>query len=308
MVVDNIQKVLNDALRHGRKYIEEGKVTTYIPELEKVDKEMLGVSIVTSHGKTYHAGDWQEDFTIQSISKTISLIFALEHFGSEIVFSKVGMEPSGDPFNSMAKMETKNQCPSNPFINAGAIAVAGLIANKYEFKDFLGLVRCLCSNDLIDHDENVYISEYNTGMLNRSMAYLMKSNDILEADVEKTLKLYFKMCSIKINTNDLANFASVLANDGIEPRSGIRLIDKSVLKIVKSLMMTCGMYDGSGEFAIRVGMPAKSGVGGGIIAFAENKMGIGVFGPALDSRGNSTGGYNILEYLSKELELHYFSG
>lgn len=307
MVTKNIQQVLNNSLKHGLKYIDQGNVATYIPELKRMDKNMLGVSLMTIDGKSYHAGDWQQNFTIQSISKTISLIFALEQFGPSVVFEKVGMEPSGDPFNSMAKMEMKNQCPSNPFINAGAIAVAGLIANKYEFKDFLGLVRCLCSNDLIEHDENVYKSEYNTGMLNRSMAYLMKSNGILEADVEKTLKLYFKMCSIKVNTQDLANFASVLANDGVEIKSGIRLIDKSVLRIVKPLMMTCGMYDGSGEFAIRVGMPGKSGVGGGIISFADNKMGISVFGPALDCRGNSTGGYRILEYLSKELELHYFS-
>ncbi|WP_425544636.1 glutaminase A [Clostridium malenominatum] len=300
-------EVLNDALEYGRKYINKGNVATYIPELAKVDKNLLGVSIVTMGGKRYHAGDWQHEFTIQSISKTISLIFALEHFGSEYVFSKVGMESSGDPFNSLDKLEIKNKYPSNPFINAGAIAVAGLIADKYEFEDYLVLVRRLCGRDLIEVDKNVYISENETGLLNRSMAYLMKNSGVLDTDVEETLKFYFRMCSIKMNTNDLANYASILANDGVEVKSGIRLIDKSTIKILKSLMVTCGMYDGSGEFAIRVGMPAKSGVGGGIVASAENKMGIGIFGPAIDTQGNSVGGYHILEYLSNELGLHYFS-
>lgn len=306
--MNNIDVVLNNALEYSRKYINEGKVATYIPELAKVDKQMLGASIVTTDGKRYHAGDWQQEFTIQSISKTISLIFALEHLGPEIIFSKVGMEPSGDPFNSMAKLELKSECPCNPLINAGAIAVAGLIADKYKFEDFLKLVRSLCGRDSIEVDENVYRSEDESGMLNRSMAYMMESNGVLQTNVEETLKLYFRMCSIKVNTHDLANYGSILANGGVDPNSGIRLINKSVLKIVKSLMVTCGMYDGSGEFAIRVGMPAKSGVGGGIVASAENKMGISVFGPALDPHGNSTGGYHILEYLSKKLGLHYFSG
>lgn len=307
MEIKNIEKILNDALECSRRYISEGNVATYIPELAKVDKNLLGATIVTTDGNRYHAGDWQQEFTIQSISKTISLIFALEHLGPDMVFSKVGMEPSGDPFNSIVKLETKKY-PSNPFINAGAIAVAGLIADKYEFEDYLALVRNLCGRDSIEVDENVYMSENNTGMMNRSLAYHMKSSGVLDNDVEKTLKFYFRMCSIKINTNDLANYASILANDGVEINSGNRLINKSVLKTLKSLMVTCGMYDGSGEFAIRIGMPAKSGVGGGIIASADNKMGIGVFGPALDAQGNSLGGYHILEYLSKELRLHYFSG
>ena len=304
MSIKNINDILNNALIHGNKYINEGKVATYIPELGKVDKNLLGVSIVTVDGNKYNLGDWQKEFTIQSISKTISLIFALEHFGSEIVFSKVGMESSGDAFNSMAKLETMSVHPSNPFINAGAIAVAGLIVNKYSFEDYMELVFMLCGRDSIEVDNNVYMSENETGMLNRSMAYHMKNSGVLETDVEKALEFYFKMCSIKVNTEDLGIFGSMLANNGVEPITGKQLIDKNIIKIVKSLMVTCGMYDGSGEFAIRVGMPAKSGVGGGIVASSQNKMGIAVFGPALDDKGNSSGGYQILEYLSKELGLH----
>ncbi|MDD2447897.1 MAG: glutaminase A [Tissierellia bacterium] len=307
MKSSNISEVLNDALEHGRKYISEGNIATYIPELSKVDKNFLGVSIVTTDGKEYHAGDWQQEFTMQSISKTISLIFALEHIGADVIFTKVGMEPSGDPFNSIVKLETKSAMPSNPLINAGAIAVAGLIADRYEFEEFLRFVRLVCGRDTIVVDENVYNSENGAGKLNRSIAYLLQSNGVLEADVEKALSFYFKMCSLNINTFDLANYAAILANGGKDVRSGIQLINKPVLQIVKSLMVTCGLYDGSGEFAIRVGMPAKSGVGGGILALAQNNMGICVFGPALDVHGNSTGGYQILEYLSKELDLHYFS-
>lgn len=307
MKIKNINKVLIDSLEYGRKYISQGSVATYIPELGKVSKELLGVSIVTLDGKRYRGGDWQKEFTIQSISKTISLIFALENLGPEIVFNKVGMEASGDPFNSMVKLETKSKCPSNPFINAGAIAVAGLIADKYKFEDYMELVASLCGRDEIKIDENVYISESETGMLNRSMAYHMKNSGVLEGDVEKTLEFYFKMCSVKVNTEDLANYGALLANNGVDIRLGKQLVSKDTMKIVKSLMVICGMYDGSGEFSIRVGMPAKSGVGGGILASAENKMGIGVFGPGLDAKGNSIGGYHILEYLSKELGLHYLS-
>lgn len=307
MRTGNITEILNDALEYGRKYISQGKVATYIPELGKVDKNLLGVSISTLDGKSYHVGDWQNEFTIQSISKTMALIFALEKFGQDLVFSKVGMEASGDPFNSMVKLETKSKYPSNPFINAGAIAVAGLISEKYKFEDYMELVYTLCGRNSIELDESVYLSESKTGMLNRSMAYHMKNNGVIEGDVEKTVELYFKMCSVKVNTDDLANFGAILANNGVAFGNDTQLVSRETMKIVKALMVTCGMYDGSGEFAIRVGMPGKSGVGGGILALAENEMGIGVFGPALDVKGNSTGGYHILEYLAKELDLHQFS-
>ena len=302
-----ISLALHDALKEGRKFIHEGEVATYIPELSKVDKNLLGATIVTKEGETYHLGDWQQEFTMQSISKTISLIFALEHFGEEKVFSKVGMEASGDPFNSIVRLESKNKIPCNPFINAGAIAVAALIANSYRFEDYLNFVRKICQRDDIEVDENVYNSENRTGSLNRSMAYMMENSGIIENDVEDVLEFYFKMCSVKVNTNDLANYAVLLSNNGVSPNSNIKLIDNSVLKIVKSLMVSCGMYDGSGEFLVRVGIPAKSGVGGGIIAPVQDKMGIAVFGPSLDPQGNSIGGYKILEYLSNSLDLHYFS-
>lgn len=301
MNTPNIESILLESLDYGKKFINDGNVATYIPELGSVNKNLLGASIITADGKTFHAGDWKHPFTIQSISKVVSLIFALEKFGPEIVFSKVGVESSGDPFNSIARLETKSKYPSNPFINAGAIAVSGLIANNYSIEDFLDFMCDICNMDSFCIDENVYSSELKTGSLNRSLAYYLKSCDIIEGNVEDILKFYFKICSIKVNTYELAVLSNLLATNYNNN------ISKETLKITKSIMMTCGMYDGSGEFAVRVGMPAKSGVGGGIIASCENKMGIAVFGPSLDSNGNSIAGYHVLEYLSKKLELHSFN-
>ncbi len=305
MNTPNIESILLESLDYGKKFINNGNVATYIPELGSVDKNLLGATIITSGGKTFHAGDWKHNFTIQSISKVISLIFALEKFGPEIVFSKVGVEASGDSFNSIARLETKSKYPTNPFINAGAIAVSGLIANNYSIEDFLDFMCDICGQDSFCIDENVYLSECKTGSLNRSIAYYLNSNNILEGNVEEILKFYFKICSIKVNTYQLAVLSNLLATNSSNKCSNH--ISKETLKITKSIMMTCGMYDGSGEFAVRVGMPAKSGVGGGIIASCENRMGIAVFGPSLDSNGNSIAGYHILEYLSKKLELHSFN-
>lgn len=302
-----ISLTLNQALEEGRKYTVEGDVATYIPELGKVDKNLLGATIITNEGNSYNVGDFEYEFTIQSISKTIALIFALERFGQERVFKKAGMEASGEPFNSIVRLETKDIKPSNPFINAGAIAITSLIGQKYVFEDFLEFVRNICGRDSIELDENVFISEKKTGHRNRSLAYMMKNSGIIENEVDEVLDFYFKMCAIKVNTTDLAQYAVVLANNGKMPNSKIQLVDNSTLRIVKSLMVVCGMYDGSGEFFLNVGMPAKSGVGGGIVACSQGKMGIAVFGPSLDTRGNSIGGVKILEYLSEKLNLHQFS-
>lgn len=303
--MESIEIVLAEALEYGRNYINEGNVATYIPELAKVDKNLLGATIMTKDGEVFTLGDWDYEFTIQSISKVISLIFAISNISYDLVFEKVGMEASGAPFNSILELETKGY-PSNPFINSGAIAIAGLIAEKYDFDYFLEYVRMLLNKESIEIDEDVYFSEEKTGMLNRSIGYFLKSNEIIKGNVEEVLDFYFKMCSIKVNTYDLSYFSLLLANNGIDSKTNKIIINEDIVKIVKSLMVICGMYDGSGEFAIRVGMPAKSGVGGGIIASSDNKLGISVFGPSLDERGNSIGGYHLLEYLSKKLDLHYF--
>ena len=301
-----IQQTLNEAVEYARKYLKEGHVADYIPELAKVDADKIGASIVTIDGKAYHSGDYTQTFTAQSIAKTISLIYALQTAGKEKVFNHVGVEPTGDAFNSMLKLELKDGKPLNPMINAGAIATVSCVDLETGFDNILKLTRRLCRRDDIVMDEAVYHSEKATGMRNRSLAYFMKSEGLLDGEVEDILDIYFRICSISVNTEDLATYGMILANNGVDPYTGERLVDNSILKIVKSVMVTCGLYDGSGEFAIRVGLPTKSGVGGGMLSVAQGKMGIGVFSPRLDDKGNSVCAYHMLEYLSDKLKLHCF--
>lgn len=302
-----MQELLEQSIIYARTFLPQGKVATYIPMLAQVDPTLLGVCIKTVDGKTYCAGDSKHLFTIQSISKTILLILALQIAGYDKVFSKVGFEPTGDAFNSIVKLETKTPHPLNPMINAGAIAVASCLSGEDRFEQFLQLTRKLCGRANIQLNEAVYYSEKGAGMRNRSMAYFMQSENLLDGDIENLLDFYFKMCSVDVNAEDLSNYGMVLANGGIDPLTGELLVENWILRIVKTLMVTCGLYDGSGEFAIKVGIPSKSGVGGGIVSAVENRMGIGVFSPALDAKGNSIGSYRVLEYLSHELGLHYFS-
>lgn len=304
-----IESTLKDAVEYARSFIHEGHVPTYIPELAKGNPGHLGACVATPDGEFYHYGDWEECFTIQSISKTINLILALQVAGYDRVFSKVGVEPTGDAFNSIVKLETKTLHPLNPMINAGAIATASCCMKEEEpFLKFLTLTRRLCGRDSIDLDEKVYLSEKHAGMRNRSMAYLMQSDNLLEYEAEDVLDLYFRMCSVSVNTHDLAHYALVLSNNGVDPQTGVELVEGWIVRIVKTLMVTCGLYDGSGEFAMKVGIPAKSGVGGGIMGSVERKMGIAAYGLALDPKGNSVGAYRVFEYLSHQLGLHYFSG
>lgn len=304
-----IQHKLEEAMAYARPFMKEGKVATYIPELAKGDANQLGACIATVKGDVFHAGDWQQEFTIQSISKTMSLIMALQSTGYDHVFSKVGVEPTGDAFNSIVKLETRTVHPLNPMINAGAIAVASCCAGaKNSFDDFLALIRRLCKRQSIALNEAVYLSEKQAGDRNRSMAYLMQNDHVLDCPAEEALDIYFKMCSVNVTTQDLANYALLLANNGVDVQTGEQVVEGWIVRIIKTLMVTCGMYDGSGEFAMKVGIPAKSGVGGGIMACVERTMGVAVFSPGLDSRGNSIGAYHVLEYLSHHLGLHYFSG
>ncbi len=302
-----IQQVLDEAMAYASEFTHLGKVASYIPELAKSDPAQMGACIITTDGACYHAGEWQHAFSMQSISKTISLILALQTAGEACVFSKVGVEPTGDAFNSIVQLETKDKRPPNPLINAGAIAVISCIKGENRWERLLSLARRLCGRDSIDIDEAVYRSERSTGMRNRSIAYFMQSEHLIEGDVEEDLDLYFKICSLSVTTRDLANYGMILANDGIEPATRDCLVENGILRIVKTLMVTCGLYDGSGEFAVNVGIPSKSGVGGGIVSAVEGKMGIGVFSPGLDAKGNSVGGYRMLEYISKHLNLHYFA-
>ena len=308
-----LKDALDEALECARPQLHKGEVATYIPELAKGELHDLGACIMTMQGECFHAGDWQKQFTIQSIAKTITLILALKLAGEREVFSRIGVEPTGDAFNSIVRLETKTHFPLNPMINAGAIVAAGCCVehtrNAHDaYEEFLSLTRKLCGSQDICMDEKVYISEKTVGMRNRSMAYFLQGEAVLKCEAEEAVDLYFKMCSTLANTKELAHYALVLAGNGKCPSSGEVLVEDWMVRIVKTLMLTCGMYDGSGEFAIKAGMPGKSGVGGGIMASVENKMGLATFGPALNSKGNSVGGLIIIEQLSQILGLHLFSG
>ena len=304
-----MEKLLKEIIDKNIKFTDKGKVADYIPALAKANKNDLGVCVIDMDNNIYTAGVYQKKFTIQSISKTIALMLAIMDNGEE-VFKKVGMEPTGDAFNSIYKLEMEEMAkPLNPMINAGAIAVSSMIKGR-DFEEKVDRVLSLfkkisCNNDLMINEE-VYLSERETGNKNRAMGYLLKDMGIIDGNVEEALDVYFKQCSIEMNCIDIANMGLFLANDGIIPKTGEVVVDKHISRIIKTFMVTCGMYNSSGEFAIRVGVPAKSGVGGGIMAAVPHRMGIGIYGPALDKRGNSVAGLKVLESLSKELDLSIF--
>ncbi|HKL41392.1 MAG TPA: glutaminase A [Clostridia bacterium] len=305
----SLNELVEEIIEESKIYIENGNVATYIPELGKMDKNILGISITDFQGNIYNAGCTDVKFTLQSISKPIVLLLALLENGEE-VFNKVGMEPTGDPFNSMIRLETFDTGkPLNPMINAGAITVASMIKGPNlmeKVNKVLNLIRLLANNDDIKINDKVFQSELRTGHRNRAIAYFLKDNGIIEGNVDDALALYFKQCSVEVTTQDLANIAMVLANDGIDFKTNRRLIPSHYANLVKSLMLTCGLYDHSGEFASIVGFPAKSGVSGGILGVAPRKLGIGVIGPALDIKGNSIAGVKVLEKLSNVLDLNIF--
>jgi glutaminase len=304
-----IQQILIDALDFTREEGYKGKLPNYIPELENADPRHLGAGIMSTEGQFYSAGDWEQEFTMQSIAKVIILILALQTRGEEKLFKRVGMEPSGDAFNSFRGLSEEPFIPFNPMVNAGAISTAACCIKKEieTYPEFLKLARKLCGNSEIKLDEAVYESESQAGTRNRVMASMLRGAGILRKKADVTLDFYFMACSTLVNTKDLAHLALVLANGGKSPSGKVLLADW-IPPIVKTLMLTCGMYNDSGKFAMKVGMPAKSGISGGIIACAENQYGIATFAPAMNARGSSAGGLKIMQYLSKKMGLHMFSG
>ena len=305
-----MEKILQEVVDTNRKYTNYGQVASYIPELKKAKRDDLGICIIDKNNNVYKAGNCDTKFTIQSVSKTIVLAMALVDNEWQHVFSKVGMEPSGDPFNSIMKLETNDtKKPCNPMINAGAIVTTSLIkGSSLQEKEerMLKFFRRLARNENIGINYDVYKSEKMSGDRNRAMAYLLKNDGFIDGDVEEVLELYFKQCSIEIDAVDLARIGMNLASYGIDVENGERVMSESVSRMVKTFMVTCGMYDASGEFAIKVGIPAKSGVGGGIMASVPNRMGIGVYGPALDKKGNSIAGVKMLQDLSQRMNLNIF--
>lgn len=298
-----MQSIVNEIAQQMVLELDKGKVATYIPQLAQVTPDQFAITVALSNGKTYSAGCAQTLFSIQSISKVFTLTLALGKLG-EALWSRVGREPSGDPFNSIVQLEHEHGRPRNPFINAGAIAVADAIMQGHQPKETLAeiiqFVRFLANDDSISIDEKVARSELDTGSRNASLAYFMASFGHFENPVDLVLGTYFHHCSIAMNTHQLAKAGGFLANNGINPDTGLAVVSPKRAKRINALMLMCGHYDGSGEFAYRVGLPGKSGVGGGILAVAPGKASIAVWSPGLDPIGNSKLGTQALELFASK--------
>lgn len=291
--------------RHARTL--DGEVASYIPELTKGDPDRFGIAVATADGHTYATGHARAPFTIQSVSKPFIYGMALDDRGLDAVVRRVGVEPSGDAFNSIVMDEVHNR-PMNPMVNAGAIACSSMVAGTgfdERLKRVLDTFRAYTGRDL-EIDEAVWRSESATGHRNRAIAYLELSSDMIEGDVDEHLELYFAQCSILVTAADLAMMAATLANGGVNPVTGERALRAENVGNVLSVMATCGMYDWSGEWMLRVGLPAKSGVGGGIIAVLPGQIGVGTFAPRLDEHGNSCNGVRACEDIGREFSLHLF--
>ncbi len=286
----------------------EGKVADYIPELSRADPDWFGVSVVTAGGEAFAFGQADQTFTIQSISKPFVYGLALEMHGRDAVLARIGVEPTGDAFNSIVKLDEKSKRPHNPMVNAGAIAAANLIRDvdaPARLNRMLDMFRRYVGHDVMI-DMGVFTSERATGHRNRAIAHLMRNFSMIGDDIEDTLDLYFKQCSVLVSCRDLAVMAATLANDGVNPLTGERAVEARYIRDVLSVMQTCGMYDFAGEWVYRVGMPAKSGVAGGIIGVVPGKAGIAVFSPPLDEHGNSVRGIKVFIDLAEQFGLHLF--
>ncbi|MGG4490668.1 glutaminase A [Metabacillus idriensis] len=294
----------------AREVTKEGKIADYIPALGEADQGDLSVAIYHVENTCMSAGDIEKSFTLQSISKVLTLALVLMDHGESYVFDKVGMEPTGDPFNSIVKLEThENQRPLNPMINAGALAVTNMIkgSDKEEkLSRFLTFTKELTFNQDIKVCSEIASSEFENAWLNRSLCYYMKKDGIVDGDVEDLIDLYSKQCAVQMHSLDLAKIGAVFALDGKHPQTEKQIIPKDIARICKTFMVTCGMYNASGEFAIKVGIPAKSGVSGGIMGIVPYHFGIGIFGPSLDKKGNSIAGIKLLHLLSEKYELSIF--
>ncbi len=308
-----VQACLEGLLERFRP-LRDGAVATYIPELAKADAEGFGIAIATVDGQVYEVGDSGVAFTIQSVSKPLAYGLALEERGAARVAQAVGVEPSGEAFNSIS-LEPGTGRPLNPMINAGAIAVASLIAGDGSdggagegaaagFERLRRTLSAYAGRELAV-DEAVFASERDTGHRNRAIGHLLRNAGIIEGDPEPALDLYFRQCAVQVTCRDLALMAATLAGGGVHPVSGQRAVAAEVIPSVLSVMTTCGIYDFTGEWVYRVGLPAKSGVGGGVMAVLPGQLGIAVYSPRLDARGNSVRGVAVCAALSAELGLHF---
>ncbi|GEB70986.1 MULTISPECIES: glutaminase B [Pseudoalteromonas] len=307
MPTADYQKVLDEIAHEVRPLLSQGKVADYIPALAEVDPEQFSIAIYTTNGETICAGDCSKRFTIQSVSKVMTLTMALQRYGDEL-WHRVGKEPSGTAFNSLTQLEFEKGIPRNPFINAGAIVTCDALYSRLSAPrhSMLETFRLLSGNSTIVIDKKVANSEYEFRHRNAAMAHLMKSFGNFENDVDDVLWSYFNFCSIELNCVELAKAYNFLANKGIDFSSGKRVLSSRQNKQLNSLLFTSGLYDAAGDFGYRVGMPGKSGVSGTILAVLPGKFTVAVYSPGLNSFGNSVAGIAALELLSKKLDISIF--
>jgi glutaminase len=287
--------------------LTDGNVAAYIPELSRADPDDFAVCLVTADGRTFEAGNYDKPFTIQSISKPFTFGLTLDEFGHERVLQHVGVEPSGDPFNSIELHGGTNR-PFNPMINTGAITVTALLHATHRERTFDHLLDrfSALAGRALSIDQDVYESERRTGHRNRAIAHLLLNFGVVHDDAEAALDVYFRQCSILVTARDLAMMAATLSNMGRHPVTGRQVFSVDAVKHILSIMFTCGMYDYSGQWAYRVGVPAKSGVGGGVMAVVNRQLGISTYSPRLDAHGNSCRGIEACVELAGRLGLHAF--
>lgn len=292
------QSILNTINSSAKASNDRGEVATYIPELAKIDKNKFGIHLINAEKQEFSSGDFQEVFSIQSISKVLSLSLAFSLIGDEL-WSRVDVEPSGDPFNHLSLLELENGIPRNPLINAGAIVVADVLLSnlKNPKEDFLNYVRNITNDTSINFDLTIADSEKKTGFRNNAAAHLLKSYKNLENDVDTVLDFYFHQCSIQMNCQQLTKAFYIFMNGG-KCMQEQTYLTTSQIKRINALMLTCGFYDEAGEFAFEVGLPGKSGVGGGIVALLPNKICVATWSPGLNRKGNSKLGMEALEKLT----------
>lgn len=297
----NYQDTLQSILAEVAPLRGKGHIATYIPELAEVPPGKFGICLRFLNGEQYGVGDWEEKFSIQSISKIFALTLAISKFG-EKVWERVGVEPSGSRFNSLVQLEYEKGVPRNPFINAGAIVICDFLVSGFDQpkQEVLSLIRGLAGTDAIHFNPKVAGSERKTGYRNFALAYFLKSFGNLHNDVDQVLDLYFHICSIEMSCQELATACLFFAGHGQSPSVG-RFITESQAKRLNALMQTCGFYDEAGEFSFKVGLPGKSGVGGGMVAIHPREFSVAAWGPRLNEKGNSVMGMKALELLTSKL-------
>ncbi len=303
----NWQSVIDEIAEEVQPLLSEGKVADYIPELGKVEGSQFGIAVHLINGDKFETGSANEKFSVQSISKVFSLTKAFSILKDDL-WKRVGKEPSGNPFNSLVQLEHENGKPRNPFINAGAVVIADCVVTNTDnsLPEMINFIRELSGNKTIKMNDAVFQSEKQFGHRNAALAHFMKSYGNIDSDVDEVLDFYFGHCSLSMNCNDIARAFLFLANHGVHPINNRKYLTPSQAKRINSLLLTCGTYDAAGDFAFRVGMPGKSGVGGGIAAIIPGLLSMCVWSPGLDKYGNSLAGVKALELFTTKTGISIF--